>query len=107
VAGGRNRGAHGLIRDGALLVESAADVLDALRLLPRASAAGGDTPPIAAPDDEILRALTPGVAEPIDALALRSGLPPPALLARLSVLELDGWIERVPGGRILRVARKW
>ena len=31
IAGGRNRGAHGLIRDGALLVETAEDVLSALR----------------------------------------------------------------------------
>jgi predicted Rossmann fold nucleotide-binding protein DprA/Smf involved in DNA uptake len=34
-------------------------------------------------------------------------MPAPALLARLALLELDGWIERLPGGRILRVARKW
>lgn len=107
VAGGRNRGAHGLIRDGALLVESAADVLDALRLLPRPDAPTPAAPPDAAPDDDVLRSLTPGVAEPVDVLAARSGMPAPALLARLALLELDGWIERLPGGRILRVARKW
>jgi DNA processing protein len=107
VAGGRNRGAHGLIRDGALLVESAADVLDALRLLPRADPGPSSVPPATAPDDEILRALTPGVAEAVDALAARTAWAVPALLARLATLEIDGWIERLPGGRILRVARKW
>ncbi len=107
VAGGRNRGAHLLIRDGALLVESAADVLEALRLLPRADPPAAARPAVTAPDDEVLRVLTPGVAEEIDALARRLPWPVPALLARLSALELDGWIERLPGGRILRVARKW
>lgn len=106
VAGGRNRGAHLLIRDGALLVESAADVLDALRLLPRADP-GPLAPALTPPDDDVLRALTPGVAEAIDDLAGRTGLAVPALLARLAALEIDGWIERLPGGRLLRVARKW
>lgn len=107
VAGGRNRGAHGLIRDGALLVESAGDVLDALRLLPRAESPAGAVPPALAPDDEVLAAMTPGLAEEIDAIAARIAWPAPALLARVAALELDGWIERLPGGRILRVARKW
>ena len=104
VTGGRNRGTHGLIRDGALLVESAEDVLAALRLLPRSDV----LPPLPAPpDDEILAALVPGEPVELDALARQTGLEPPGLLARVSGLELDGWVERVPGGRIVRLARKW
>lgn len=106
VAGGRNRGAHGLIRDGALLVESARDVLDALRVLPRADAAPA-LPAVSPPDDPVLRLLTPGIAVDVDAVAPLAGLPLPALLARIASLELDGWVERVPVGRIVRVARKW
>lgn len=105
-AGGRNRGAHGLIRDGALLVESARDVLDALRLLPRAEPPP-DAPAAIPPDDPILRLLVPGRSIGIDEVAATAGLAAPALLAHIARLELDGWIERVPGGRILRVARKW
>jgi DNA processing protein len=106
VAGGRNRGAHGLIRDGALLVESAADVLDALRLLPRADPVNRE-PATALPDEPVLRLLTPGVPMELDVLAARAGLPVPTLLARVASLELEGWLERVPVGRIVRVARKW
>ena len=87
-------------------MESAADVLDALRLLPRADPSPDRATPVTAPDDEILRGLMPGVAEDIDVVAARAALPVPALLARLSNCELDGWIERLPGGRILRVAPK-
>jgi DNA processing protein len=104
VAGGRNRGTHALIRDGALLVESAEDVLAALRLLPRAEAL---PPALAPPDDEILAALVPGEPVELDALARQTALDPPGLLARVSRLELEGWVERVPGGRIVRLARKW
>jgi predicted Rossmann fold nucleotide-binding protein DprA/Smf involved in DNA uptake len=43
----------------------------------------------------------------LDVLAARAGLPVPTLLARVASLELEGWLERVPVGRIVRVARKW
>ena len=104
VGGGRNRGTHGLIRDGALLVETADDVLAALRLLPRPDVVGPAPGPA---DDDVLALLVPGEPVDIDDLARRSDLDGPALLARLSGLEVQGWVERVPGGRILRLARKW
>jgi DNA processing protein len=104
VAGGRNRGAHGLIRDGALLVESADDVLNALAALPLA-ARGAAVP--ADPPDAVLGALAEGEEVDVDALARRTGLEGPALLARVSHLEVEGSVQRVPGGRILRLARKW
>jgi predicted Rossmann fold nucleotide-binding protein DprA/Smf involved in DNA uptake len=87
-------------------VESARDVLDALRVLPRADAAPA-LPAVSPPDDPVLRLLTPGVPVDVDAVAPLAGLPLPALLARIASLELDGWVERVPVGRIVRVARKW
>jgi DNA processing protein len=104
VAAGRNRGTHGLIRDGALLVETAEDVLAALRLLPRADLPAPPQPP---PDDDLLAGMVPGEPLETDALARMSGLDTPSLLGRLSRLELDGWVERIPGGRIVRLARKW
>ncbi|MBP7572025.1 MAG: DNA-protecting protein DprA, partial [Acidobacteria bacterium] len=38
----------------------------------------------------------------LDALALGTGLAPPALLPRLLDLELRGWVRRVGGGRFMR-----
>lgn len=103
-AGGRNRGGHLLANDGARLVEHADDVLAALNLgAPGRVVAAGPPPP----DDPALRALVPGEPAELDDIVARSGLPAPAALARLATLELDGWVERGPGGRFVRVARKW
>jgi DNA processing protein len=103
-AGGRNRGGHLLVNDGARLVEHAGDVLAALRLV----APGRDvTRGAAPPDDAVLRALIPGEPADLDDVVRRVGRPAPAVLARLATLELEGWVERGPGGRFVRLARKW
>lgn len=104
VAGGRNRGAHALIRDGALLVESAEDVLAALRGLPQAE---GQLAGLAETTDPVLESLAPGEEAEIDALVGRTGLDGPSVVARVSQWELQGWVQRVPGGRIIRLSRKW
>jgi predicted Rossmann fold nucleotide-binding protein DprA/Smf involved in DNA uptake len=52
----------------------------------------------------VLRALAPGVPAPVDEIQERSGLALPALLARLSELELAGTIERLPGALFVREA---
>ena len=98
----QSRGCHALIRDGAQLVESADEVLDALRspwlpgLAPAAAPAeaqGPDPEPV----DPLLQALGD---DPLsaDELQARTGLPAAELLARLLQLELDGRVARVPGG---------
>ena len=40
-----------------------------------------------------------------DSLAGRTGMDPPNLLAALTTLELEGWIERLPGNRFVRKER--
>ena len=103
-AGGRNRGGHLLANDGARLVESADDVLVALNLRRvGAQVAAGDPPP----DEPVLRALVPGEPADLDDVVRRVHLPASTVLARLATLELGGWVERGPGGRFVRVARKW
>lgn len=103
VAGGRNRGAHGLINDGALLVESAEDVLAALQRLP------GWTAHLPAPrddgeaDDPLLAALVPGLPVEIDRLVVELGWPAPQVLARVATLEVAGTVERSAGGCVVRV----
>jgi DNA processing protein len=118
VLSGRNRGAHGLLRDGAKIVESADDILEELGMgtgvrppgaagvrlgvRPRESSApGGLTPE----PDPVLDCLTPGEPSDLDAIAERSGLNSPRLLPRLFELELQGLVRRVGGGRFVRIDR--
>ena len=105
---GRNRGAHGLLKDGARLVETADDVVEELGLAagdasrgadptgPRRAVAAGDAP------DPVLRHMDAGEVYGFDDLAARSGLDSAALLARLTDLELQGRIARAGAGQFVR-----
>ena len=99
VVGGRNRGAHRLLRDGAKLVERVDDILEEFPGLAAELAACPGT----APADPVLAALAPGELAGLDALADATGLDPATLLGRLLELELAGCVRRVIGGRFLRV----
>jgi DNA processing protein len=98
-----SRGPHGLIRDGATLVESPEQILESLkpaRRLPLEL-----SPPVAPPprplpkglNGKLLDRLPPGEARSPDELAEATGLPMHQLLAALLDLELAGWIRRLPG----------
>ena len=104
VLSGRNRGAHSLIKAGACMVEHVDDVLEELHYVgaPALMAAqkGGSA---RAPQDPVLWAMK--VGEPYDVMFLSEhvGVEAVRLLARLSQLELGGWIQRVGGGRFVRL----
>jgi len=114
------KGCHMLIREGAKLVDTARDVLEALALSPllalqaarlpgavispthmygencRGADAGAQT------DAGLLDALGHDPVEQ-DILLARLGCSPGELAARLLVLELSGHLERLPGGTFQRI----
>lgn len=103
------RGCHRLIREGAKLVETTADILEEIApLVPAgpASAAGQSSPDAggAAPDPEYRELLdclghTPAR---VDDLVERTGLTPEAVSSMLLILELQGLIVSTPGGAFTR-----
>jgi DNA processing protein len=98
VLGGRNRGSHALLKDGAKIVESSDDILEELGIAPGGRAEAH----AAAQDDVLLRVMAPGDAVDLDAIVEHSGLDPRIVLARLAELELRGAIRRAEGGRFVR-----
>lgn len=96
----QSRGCHGLLRDGARWMESVADVreaLDPMRTLVEGVAPGAARAREPADDDTVLAAFTAGVNN-LDQLHERTGLDPATLGQRLTELEFQGRIERLPGG---------
>ena len=107
VLGGRNYGAHALLRDGAKLVECADDILEELPAGLRAEGSGpgeakGSKRTNSASQDPVLRSMDDGDAYDLDEIAERSGLDRVRLLPRLLELELAGAVRRVDGGRFVR-----
>lgn len=95
-----SRGCNALIRDGATLVQSAADIIDGLRgwtqPLPLALAAESSEPSLSPEEQEVVAELG-FEPTPVDALVLRSRRPVAELLPILSGLELRGLVEESGG----------
>lgn len=97
------KGCHALIRDGARLVETVGEILEALRLSPLALDVASSTPS----ETDCLGLLDHLGHEPvdIDTLLLRSGSKVGELSLGLLALEMAGMLERLPGGKVQRVHR--
>jgi DNA processing protein len=89
-------GCNQLIRDGAALVRGAQDVAQEIGLLPL------DVAREAPPGDHVLAALRDDAPSSLEELGRRSGLETPALLVRLTELELADKVRRLPGALFVR-----
>ncbi len=98
-----SKGCHQLIRQGAKLIDSVADIFEELGV---SAAPARPAPPartgIQDCDAELLALLG---FDPVtaDDLALRAGFGAAQLSSKLLELELDGHIARLPGGRVQRL----
>lgn len=110
----QSEGCHALIRQGAALVSSVAQVIEELGLpervadrAGRAASAAAASPPgdtaTAESDDAVLCALGHDPAS-LDALMARCGWPAHTLSAHLLTLELSGQVARLPGGLYQRIS---
>jgi DNA processing protein len=109
-----SRGCHELIRDGAKLTMSAADILSELKFSPIFDS-GSAPDPGATPhgrteagmdkDRKILLDALGFDPADLDTLVVRSGLKAETVSSLMLILELDGHVQAAPGGRFSRVVR--
>lgn len=111
------RGCHQLIRSGAKLVEEAADIFlelapqlaldaDAAREIARRDVTPDSTQRLDDPEYRKLLELLGYSPRSISELTERCGLTTGELSSMLLVLELDGFVEALPGGRYSRLAKR-
>lgn len=103
------KGCHQLIREGAKLVDSAEHILEELAALLASTATvaaspTGEAAPAQERDPDYVRLLDALGWDTVDTdtLALRSGLTPAEVSSMLLILELEGSVQPLPGGRYQR-----
>jgi DNA processing protein len=99
--GAHNRGTHRLIRQGAVLTESAEDII--AEVAPQLLGRGKQVvqPQLEAAESAVLAAVDDSSVH-VDTIIARSGLPSGKVLEALLGLELRGLIRQLPGKRFVR-----
>jgi DNA processing protein len=95
------KGCHQLIREGARLVDTVDEVLEAMQMSPLVRHTAQPAP---AGNEALLAALGHDPVGP-DELLVRTGGDAASLAGELLALELAGLVERLPGGAVQRVVR--
>ncbi len=108
-----SRGPHGLLRDGAKMVETWMDVVQELpeecrRALREPRPAGDDAgrPAADTAEGQVLALLSPEVPQHIEALIARSACDAARTAAALVALELAGWARQLDGQRWVSVSTR-
>lgn len=101
----RARGCNQLIRDGATLVQNAADVIEAVQpMKPRVASPADDYKPAPESFDgeavEAVESLLGPSPVPVDEIIRLSGAPSGAVQMALLELDLAGRLDRHAGGRV-------
>ena len=111
-----SRGCHQLIRQGAKLTETAADILSELNFSMFFSDDPKSTKHVAASsipeagmdkDHKILLDALGFDPTDVDQLVVRSGFKADAVSSMMLILELEGHVKAAPGGRYSRIARSF
>jgi DNA processing protein len=103
----RAQGCNLLIREGATLVQSAEDILEAVRPIdaravraPASSFTHAPPEDASEPERRLIQDLLGPVPVPVDEIVRQSGIAPNAVALVLLELELGGRLERHAGGRV-------
>ena len=99
-----SRGCHGLIKEGAALVESVGDILAELRIEARTPNPGQHAMPECSRNQRVVLDAMGYAPVTIDAIGTACGRDAAEVSARLSELELAGQVARVAGGLFQRMA---
>lgn len=99
-----SKGSHGLLKDGAILIDSAQDVMEHLGVMPTERQAAPAAPAVSLSpvQQQVVNALSLEPVHP-DTIARRLSISQPQLATELTLLEVRGIARRLPGGSYVRV----
>ena len=97
-----HRGSNRLIRDGACVILDEADLFAALGLRRSRGREAVHPPPVPAdPSSAAVVEACRFQARTLESIAAVTGLGLESTLEQVALLELEGWLERLPGARFL------